>query len=191
MTEKKIDRMEPGTGRLYGEDDSVVNIADKLDEILTALQSLTVTIDPGDVEIGAVEVKDAASDQRATVNEEGQVLVSDSVVADAVSGLADSFNTTAFTVPVTCSGDGYETIAIPSVAVNTVALYQFSGTVDDEGFLFSYDEGGGSWSDDFTVLPGLVFEMLGEYAAGSPFRVKKSDGEIVVQGKAFCRYIPV
>lgn len=36
-----------------------------------------ISLDPGDLEIGAVEIKDGASDQRATVNASGEQLVKD------------------------------------------------------------------------------------------------------------------
>lgn len=37
--------------------------------------SLDVSLDTGDIEIGAVEIKDGSSDQRATVNGSGELLV--------------------------------------------------------------------------------------------------------------------
>ncbi len=43
----------------------------KLDEIITTLQNLDITINPGDISIGAVELKDETTDDRVNVTDDG------------------------------------------------------------------------------------------------------------------------
>lgn len=64
----------------------------------TGTRGEAVTIDPGDVQIGAVEVKNGSSDQRATVNGSGALLVAVSAAAVAIDNIADNDVTAAETV---------------------------------------------------------------------------------------------
>lgn len=70
----KIDSMAPLSGRTIKEDGTIINVADVLSDVYDseagALKT-TTQIEVGDVEIGAVEIKDATSDTRATVGANG------------------------------------------------------------------------------------------------------------------------
>ncbi len=60
-----------------------VGVLTLLGQILTELASLSITIDPGDVEIGAVELKDGATDNRAIITN-ADLAVNSTVYALAV-----------------------------------------------------------------------------------------------------------
>jgi len=71
---KKIDVMSPKSGRVYKEDDSVINVADIMAAVYDAVNGVLKTssvIEVGDIEIGAVELKDAESDTRAKIGPNG------------------------------------------------------------------------------------------------------------------------
>lgn len=67
------------------------DIYDALQAIKEAVQNLAVTIDPGDVQIGAVEIKDGATDTRAKVGVGTAIVAGDVAIAvkDPVIGKTD------------------------------------------------------------------------------------------------------
>jgi hypothetical protein len=70
----KIDSMQAQSGRVRKEDDTTVNIADILDAIYDENNGTIktgATINVGDIEIGAVELKDATTDTRAVIGANG------------------------------------------------------------------------------------------------------------------------
>jgi hypothetical protein len=73
MTEK-IDLMYPMSGRHIKEDGEAVNIADIIDDVYDEANGVLKTsanIEVGDIQIGAVEIKDATTDKRAVVGDDG------------------------------------------------------------------------------------------------------------------------
>lgn len=72
----------------------------------TRSETANVSIDPGDVQIGAIEVKDGATDQRATVTAGGELLVSatdtipvrETPAAVTIDNVADNDVSTAETI---------------------------------------------------------------------------------------------
>ncbi len=67
------DQYKPGSGKLLKNDDTVLDLTAilvKLDAVLSATTGLVVdaTLDASDIEIGAVELKNGATDARATIN---------------------------------------------------------------------------------------------------------------------------
>lgn len=72
MPSPKRDQYNAGAGKLLKNDDTVLDVTAilvKLDAVLSAVTGLKVdaTIETGDIEIGGVELKDAATDQRASI----------------------------------------------------------------------------------------------------------------------------
>lgn len=57
----------------------------KFEEVDTDKVAVRVTLDGGDIEIGAVEIKDGNSDQRATVDSNGALQVLDQAVAGLIT----------------------------------------------------------------------------------------------------------
>ena len=73
MASPKRDQYKPGAGKLLKDDDSVLDVSAllaKIDSITSAVSGLLVnaTITTGDIEIGAVELKNGTTDARATIN---------------------------------------------------------------------------------------------------------------------------
>lgn len=62
-------------------------------QILSALQNLSVTVNAGDIEIGAVELKDGSSDNRATIGPDGAVKTSPIQHNVTVSGISGTVTT--------------------------------------------------------------------------------------------------
>ncbi len=72
MASPKRDKMQPAGGKMLKDDDSILDVSAllaKIDSITSAVSGLLVnaTITTGDIEIGAVELKNAADDQRASI----------------------------------------------------------------------------------------------------------------------------
>lgn len=73
MASPKRDQYQPGAGKLLKDDDSVLDVTailTKIDAVLSAVTGLKVNADinVGDIEIGAVELKNGTTDARATIN---------------------------------------------------------------------------------------------------------------------------
>lgn len=79
----------PGFGQIYFKDGDGNFVAVDADNPLPTNAVVTgeITIDPGDIEVGAVELKDGATDQRAVVDGTGQLSVKDAAVIAAVDTL--------------------------------------------------------------------------------------------------------
>lgn len=85
-----IMRADPASLQIYFKDSGGNFIAVDEDNPLPTSGGGTtgdITIAPGDVQIGAVEIKDGATDQRAVVDGTGQLSVKDIAVIAAVDGL--------------------------------------------------------------------------------------------------------
>lgn len=102
-----------------------------------------VSIDPGDVQIGAIEVKDGASDQRATVTAGGELLVTatDTIpvsLAAAIEVANDSGNA----LPVR---ESPAAVTIDNVADNDVSTAEtvIAANADRKGFLVQNVEADG------------------------------------------------
>lgn len=72
MASPKRDQYKPGSGKLLKNDDTELDVSAllaKIDGITSAVTGLLVnaTITTGDIEIGAVELKNASDDQRASI----------------------------------------------------------------------------------------------------------------------------
>ena len=79
---------EPNTGRIQKENNTVINMADILGAVYDAVNGvLKTSIITSDIEIGAVELKDAVTDARATIDAGGSL---NTLITDIVSGIATS-----------------------------------------------------------------------------------------------------
>jgi hypothetical protein len=81
------------TGTIYGKK---ATTATSMTSVSYKRPSSTATVDVGDIEIGAVEIKDGSSDQRASVNSNGELKVTGSPTT-----IADYKSPTDFTVTYT------------------------------------------------------------------------------------------
>ena len=70
----KIDQMQAQSGRIRKENDDTINMADIMAAVYDAVNGVlktSATVNVGDIEIGAVELKDSTSDTRAVIGTNG------------------------------------------------------------------------------------------------------------------------
>ena len=106
-----------------------------------AISSATVTLDASDVEIGAVELKNATTDDRATISAAGALKVDGSAAVQPVSG----------TVTVQ---DGGNVITVDGTVTANAGTGPFP--VSDNGGSLTVDDGAGSLTVDGTVTANLA-----------------------------------
>lgn len=86
----KIEKMSVATGRVRKENDEVINTADILSAVYDAVNGVLKTsanINVGDIEIGAVELKDAETGNRAAIGSDGALKTKMVIDSSAISKL--------------------------------------------------------------------------------------------------------
>lgn len=171
-----IEDYQPSSGRYLGEASTVINVADTLAAILVALGSLSVNIAPGDVEIGAVEMKNATTDDRASINASGQLFVKASDLETLLSSLATKLDTLQAT---TVSGNNTDAAIDANTDRNTAfEIVEVSLANDD-------------WANVTFAQAVKSFELQHQ-ALTTDFQFRKSaDTEYLTIGAGNTKHFPV
>jgi hypothetical protein len=125
-----------------------------------------ITLDASDIEIGAVEIKDGASDQRAAVNSDGSLKVESDTPADNTSSgsIADVDEAVTVTVSKGRSSCGWQITGTWSGTI------QFEFTIDNINWV-SHPVSSGSDSVTSTTANGV---FIGAIGAAQKVRVRAS-----------------
>ena len=118
---------------------SEVHLNDKLGAPIQASNPLPVSLSGGDIEIGAVEIKNGSSDQRATVDTAGNLRVSQqgTGITNTFTQLTAPGSTTGFATP----GCTQHTVAVTVATINTNVVVRIEGSVDNTAW-GNLDSGG-------------------------------------------------
>ena len=130
----KIRTMYPESGRIVKEDGEMINVGDILEAVYDSTNHVLKTsasVNIGDVEIGAVELKDPTTDTRATIGTNGlHVDVRNTVPPVKTATFHDAVTVTGNGASVTV--DGLKTLTVSCKGTNTSRTIEVHG-VDFNG----------------------------------------------------------
>lgn len=163
MASPKRDQYKPGAGKLLKDDDTILDLTAllaKLDTITSAVTGILVnaTIQTGDIEIGAVELKNASDDQRASIEAANTARTTATKVlavqtideTGKVNGANEANTTLQSAVSATGNGSTLDVTGKATASVlltgTFVATVTFEGSIDDSTWvsLFACKVGDGT-----------------------------------------------